>query len=76
MSSIFVPEDELQSFSFPLEGREQDQISLVKASSKLPSKEVNRALFFLEKLDGPLCGVAGVEDLPVYQEVEEPSSFS
>ena len=52
------------------DGQELSPLTKKERSFLLVDKEVNRAFFFLEKLEGPLCGVAGVEDLPVYQEVE------
>ena len=33
MSSLFVSEDEVEGFSFPLEGRREDQTSMVKVGS-------------------------------------------
>ena len=58
------------------DGQELSPLTKKERSFLLIVKEVNRAFFFLEKSDGPLFWVAGVEDLPVYQEVKEPSSFS
>ena len=67
----------LSSIFWRGKGNDQELWLLTKSRKQflLIVKEESRAFFFLEKSDGLLFLVVGVEDLPIRQEVEEPFSF-